>query len=338
MTVDDIKALNTSGTWNNNAYSINGGTLTLMTDNSGNVIGININGTFNDSTTFHLINSNSVVFPNNQYILNGISGGSASTYRYLYLSPSSGYLYSDGGDTLLNLDEGVSKIRLLINSGYNAQNVKVYPMIRLATESDSTFAPYSNICPISGQTEANVVVSPTTSAEDGTTYNIQFKDGDNPLTVYGGTFDVVSGVLTVDRAYVDLGTLNWTYYNYSNVNGFYSSDLTNAKRPTSSSVKSNLISDRYKTVADSDFNTNGKDMEIAISASGALYLKVKNNAYIDATAFKTAMNGAQVVYELATPQTYQLTPTIIKSLQGENNFFADSGEIELLQYFGKETA
>jgi hypothetical protein len=48
--------------------------------------------------------------------------------------------------------------------------------------------------------------------------------------------------------------------------------------------------------------------------------------------------GAEVVYELATPQTIQLTPTIIKSLQGENNFFADSGEIELLQYFGKETA
>jgi hypothetical protein len=97
-----------------------------------------------------------------------------------------------------------------------------------------------------------------------------------------------------------------------------------------------LISDRYKTVADSDFNTNGKDMEIAISASGALYLKVKNNAYIDATAFKTAMNGAQVVYELATPQTYQLTPTIIKSLQGDNNFFASTGEVIKLQYWGKE--
>jgi hypothetical protein len=48
--------------------------------------------------------------------------------------------------------------------------------------------------------------------------------------------------------------------------------------------------------------------------------------------------GAEVCYELATPITIQLTPTIIKSLQGENNLFADSGEIELLQYFGKETA
>lgn len=31
-------------------------------------------------------------------------------------------------------------------------------------------------------------------------------------TVYGGTLDVVSGVLTVDRAMVDLGTLTWTAY------------------------------------------------------------------------------------------------------------------------------
>ena len=45
--------------------------------------------------------------------------------------------------------------------------------------------------------------------------------------------------------------------------------------------------------------------------------------------------GAEVCYKLATPQTIQLTPTIIKSLQGDNNFFADSGEIKLLQYWGR---
>lgn len=34
------------------------------------------------------------------------------------------------------------------------------------------------------------------------TYTIQFKDGDNPLTVYGGTLDVTSGELTVTDAYI----------------------------------------------------------------------------------------------------------------------------------------
>ena len=45
--------------------------------------------------------------------------------------------------------------------------------------------------------------------------------------------------------------------------------------------------------------------------------------------------GAEVCYKLATPQTIQLTPTIIKSLQGDNNFFADSGEVIKLQYWGE---
>jgi hypothetical protein len=37
---------------------------------------------------------------------------------------------------------------------------------------------------------------------NGTTYTIEFRDGDNPLTVYGGTLDVTSGELTVTDAYI----------------------------------------------------------------------------------------------------------------------------------------
>lgn len=48
--------------------------------------------------------------------------------------------------------------------------------------------------------------------------------------------------------------------------------------------------------------------------------------------------GAQVVNIGASGTPVSILPTAIKSLQGDNNFFADSGEIELLQYFGKETA
>ena len=46
--------------------------------------------------------------------------------------------------------------------------------------------------------------------------------------------------------------------------------------------------------------------------------------------------GAQVVYELATPITIQLTPTVVKSLRGVNNVFADSGNILDLSYLAKE--
>ena len=44
------------------------------------------------------------------------------------------------------------------------------------------------------------------------------------------------------------------------------------------------------------------------------------------SAGATPTTGAQVVYELATPQTYQLTPTEIRTLLGQNNIWADTGD------------
>ena len=44
----------------------------------------------------------------------------------------------------------------------------------------------------------------------------------------------------------------------------------------------------------------------------------------------TPTTGAQVVYPLATPQTYQLDPVNIQPLLGENNIWADTGDILIL--------
>ena len=41
------------------------------------------------------------------------------------------------------------------------------------------------------------------------------------------------------------------------------------------------------------------------------------------------MQGVQFVCELATPQTYQLTPTEVALLKGQNNVWTDSGEVEV---------
>ena len=44
----------------------------------------------------------------------------------------------------------------------------------------------------------------------------------------------------------------------------------------------------------------------------------------------TPTTGAQLVYELAAPQTYTLTPvTPITTLAGENNVWADSGDVSV---------
>ena len=43
----------------------------------------------------------------------------------------------------------------------------------------------------------------------------------------------------------------------------------------------------------------------------------------------TPTTGAEVVYKLATPQTYNLTPTEVKTLLGINNIFADCGDVDV---------
>lgn len=60
-----------------------------------------------------------------------------------------------GASITLSEDKQI-KFRIAINNTATVANVVVEPMIRLSSVSDSTFAPYSNICPISGWTGANV--------------------------------------------------------------------------------------------------------------------------------------------------------------------------------------
>lgn len=136
-------------------------------------------------------------------------------------------------------------------------------------------------------------------------------------TIYGGTLDVTTGVLTVDRAMVDLGTLNWGYasgehpYMYVNyTNKAQGNNIICSNYPTSSASSAADMSDKS-----------------ILGFAGNTYVAVKDSAYTDAPTFKTAMNGVQLVYELATPQTYQLTPEEVKTVLGQNNIFADTGDV-----------
>jgi len=47
----------------------------------------------------------------------------------------------------------------------------------------------------------------------------------------------------------------------------------------------------------------------------------------------TPTTGAQVVYPLATPQIYQLTPTQVSTLLNQNNIYADCGQVLEGEYF-----
>ena len=190
MTLAGIKSANTSGTWSGNAYTVNGVTFTINTDSDDNVLGITANNKAS-STAILILAENFSAF-SADVILNGCpSGGSNSTYRVDY---NGGTGADMGSSVTITAGTSFTNARIRIASGYSASNVKFYPMIRLATVTDTTFAPYSNICPISGRTEASVT---RTAGEDVETKTHQYSE-----TIYGGTDDFVNGGLSNEWGYI----------------------------------------------------------------------------------------------------------------------------------------
>lgn len=186
----------------------------------------------------------------------------------------------------------------------------------------------------SGQTE-NMVVdvkdfqlelgSSATSYElyQGDIYNITFPA--EAGTVYGGTLDVTNGVLTVDRAMVDLGTLSWTK---DSNNGYFRATVPDILNPkTYGDRNKGMICSIYAPSQTTSLTTTSPDEKTYLKNASIVY--IRDSTYVDANAFKGGMSGVQLVYELATPVTYTLTPQEITLLQGNNTLYADAGSIEL---------
>ena len=56
---------------------------------------------------------------------------------------------------------------------------------------------------------------------------------------------------------------------------------------------------------------------------------VRDTDYSDKDIFASAVSSQTLVYPLATPTTYQLTPQEVTSLLGGNTVWADSGNVEV---------
>lgn len=121
-----------------------------------------------------------------------------------------------------------------------------------------------------------------------------------PQTVYTGTIGSEGGESRWGE--VDLGTLTWMYINIEGHRRFVASLY--AKPNTI-----NLLCSCYKAVAYSDV-FNNTAIGIAIHTD-VTQVAIYDPDYTDATSFKAAMSGVQLVYELATPTTFTLpSPTI----------------------------
>ena len=185
-------------------------------------------------------------------------------------------------------------------------------------QTATSYAPYSNICPISGWTEVNVNHSDA-DMTNPTTITI-----DLGQTIYGGKLDVLTGVLTVDRAMVDLGAKNW-YLSTAAGRTRFRTSITDIERISSPNVRASLLCSNYptKTANQTYQGTTGVSLQ---QNSADIYIYDPQTESMTTAEFKSAMSGVQLCYELATPQTYQLTPTEVTTLLGDNTIWADTGD------------
>ena len=157
-------------------------------------------------------------------------------------------------------------------------------------------------------------------AYNGTTYEVSFGTAG---TVYGGTVDVVSGVLTVDRAIVTLGgTTLWSMGTTSTVRYFNASMTPLDTNAWETNIVSNLFGKQSDGTPYCQIN-GAKEVRIVVALDDTNYDTV---AKVQALLTQTPLT---VMYPLATPTTYQLTPTEVQTLLGQNNIWNDCGDTEV---------
>lgn len=255
MTVDGIKELNpttTTRVWDGNVCKIGANQemiVTILTDSDNNVIGIKFNGIYTSNVIFKL--ANFTFLANTSYSMNGCPSGGGN--RYLigtnttpyqsegpFMDAGSGVTFSYSQDSQLT-----PNITVYANNQVN--NLVFYPMIRLATETDPTFVPYSNYCPIDGRTETSLVgcgknlisaIEAYAYNSDGTTY---FADRRCRTPI----FFVKSGIYTLQTNTTATGKTVQTMYETWKNDSYTNNEMLSESQYASGNQTITIESDTY---------------------------------------------------------------------------------------------
>ena len=156
----------------------------------------------------------------------------------------------------------------------------------------------TNIRPISGHTGAELKIGETYPTAVNT-YSVTFTDQG---TVYGGTYDFVTGEGKITWGYYDLSRSSWSY-----ISGRWVGTPPSGIKPSAA-----IIAEKYPEWTGID--------SIGIRMNQSFNLWV-------VTGSTTETPSGNIAFELATPIEIDLTPTEVETLLGENNVWSDAGEI-----------
>lgn len=137
-------------------------------------------------------------------------------------------------------------------------------------------------------------------------------------TIEEGYLKPLTGQLHESKRLMNMSDLTWQY------NATYHIGYTYV--PGKAAGRTNFLTSICKTV-DKGYATmvNGE----AAGTAGDNGINIRLDSTTDLASFQAAIADETILFDLATPQEYNLTPQTIKTLKGTNNFWADAGEMSI---------
>ena len=246
-------------------------------------------------------------YTNYEYVLNSANVGTLPiTGTYTYCGTNTTWVVHEITFTATNDGYVFVVVRKVGGANIAPSDVANVKMQFEKSATPTSFAPYSNICPISGWTGAEVYIEPTYDPTATPKASVTFGK-----TVYGGTADAVQGSGSETVGEVDLGSLTW---NGTSQNRFYATidDALN-----SNENRTDILCEAYKPEA--------------VVAQNNCWLYQQKIYIVDANystsdAFATAVNGIKLTYPLATPTDYTFPGNQIQTQEGTNYIWTDCGD------------
>ena len=144
-------------------------------------------------------------------------------------------------------------------------------------------------------------------------------------TVYGGTLDVTTGVLTVTHAeYIEDGNREFE------VSYFPTLVLPSVPAGTEGRKTSSVISNIFSSVGWSNESATNIQIRNVDTVLSGLSTNEEFKSYFK--GMYDAGNPATFVYLLAKPEIIQLTLTEVRALSGVNTIYADTGDVTVSGY------
>lgn len=242
-----------------------------------------------------------IVLPAGNY---KVSGGNGLTRIRVGVGPTSpGTLI--GQDTGSGLSFSTAEgdtfwISVAFSNGAVLTNAEVKPMLTVEEETDLTWEQYA-----------------------GSTYSVNWSGVAG--TVYGGTYNELTGKLTAKYAYVDLGTIASTFSQVTSSNHSLYQTTTLAsliERPADNDTPTTARCTEFAPYAFSKITAGPS--RFGVNTSGTL--RFHDPRYVDDLAgFTATLSGVYLCYPLATPVEYQLSTQDIETFYGRNSFWASAG-------------